>query len=89
VRKVLLTEIIIDPEVQIRDSLNQDKVEEYAQVIDQLPPVALFADAGGRLYLGDGFHRVEAARLAGWESITANISPGGREAALEHAARAR
>ncbi len=86
-RKVLLADIIIDPQVQIRDGLNRDKVEEYAQVLDQLPPVALFEE-DGRLYLGDGFHRIESARLAGRESIEATVSLGGRAAALEHAARA-
>ncbi len=87
-RKVLLADIIIDPQVQIRDSLKPNKVQEYAQILDQLPPIDLFEEEETRFYLGDGFHRVEAAKLTGRESVTAKVSPGGREAALEHAALA-
>lgn len=55
---------------------------------DAFPPVELFRDETGALWLGDGVHRVEAARKNGFTTIAARVSEGGRLAALRHAAGA-
>jgi hypothetical protein len=41
----------------------------------RFPPVVLFTD-GRDCWLGDGFHRVLAARKAGLSEIAANVRPG-------------
>jgi hypothetical protein len=55
---------------------------------DAFPPIELFKDDEGRFWLGDGVHRVEAAKANGATTILARVSDGGERAALLHAANA-
>jgi hypothetical protein len=64
--------------------LDEAKVARYAQILDQLPPVAVF-DLGDGLLLVDGHHRVAAARRLGRRTIRAEVRPGSREDALRFA----
>jgi len=51
---------------------------------DKFPPVELFG-SNGRLWIGDGWHRIMAADQIGATIIVANVHPGGRVEALKYA----
>ena len=95
-RQVALKEIYIDPNIQVRvEGLNSEHVVALAQVLftggQFRDPIRLFRDEeSGRLYLSDGFHRVQAYKAAlGWgggaQGLEAEIFPGGFDAALQDA----
>lgn len=84
---ILLDTISPDTASQARHEADVDLVEEYAVAMRDgatFPPVVLFRDVDGTLRIGDGFHRVAAAIVAGLGSIDAEIRDGGARAALEH-----
>ena len=58
-----------------RDDLDGETVKRYQQIIDDLPPVDVFNTEEG-LILAGGYHRLEAHRQEGRETITANIHLG-------------
>lgn len=62
----------------------RERVEDYAALYasgHHLPPVTVFDD-GKDLWLADGWHRVEAARLAGWTDIPCDVRTGKRTDAV-------
>jgi len=74
-----------DGGTQARECMNPEAIQEYASSMSEgaeFPPVILFFD--GQVYwLGDGFHRVAAARQAKQKAIQAEVHDGGfREALL-------
>ena len=87
IREFALAQIWVDPEIQVRAKIHTATVEEYAKLMrngTQFPPVVVFAE--GQTYrLADGFHRLEAARLAKLPSIIAEIKSGDRVEALRYA----
>ena len=84
-REPLLNEIITDDlEFRLRERLSEDRIEHFAEILDELPPVEVF-DVRGKLYLVDGFHRHAAARKAGRSSLRASVRGGTREEAIERA----
>src|SRR5437763_1395157 len=80
-----LDRITVDTDVQIRDRNDGETVRQYMEILDQLPPVAVFDLGEGTLLLADGFHRVEAAQRLGREEVRAEVREGTREEALEFA----
>lgn len=64
-------------------------VEEYTvawEAGDTFPPLVVYRDAEGTTWLSEGFHRLEAARLAdGIDSVPCEVREGGRREALLHA----
>ena len=63
---------------QARAALCADAVAEFAEAMQlgaDFPPVVLFKD-GSTFWLADGFHRVEAAKQAGLDSIRAEVREG-------------
>src|SRR5215469_12955798 len=88
-RRLPLAKITIDPGCQSRVTLNAGIVAEYAEVMksrgsdDAFPPIVVFHNGKGN-WLADGFHRYEAARKAGLESIKADIRSGDRRDAILH-----
>lgn len=71
--------------------LCEDTLHDYAEAMergDVFPPVDLVEDPDGKLYLWDGFHRVEAAHATGAETIWARIQPGTKRDAFRLAASA-
>lgn len=82
-KTILLDRIVVDPSIDVRASVNKGTVEQYAERLDELPPVVLF----GTL-LADGFHRVAAAKKLGRDSIRAEVKRGGRDEAMVYAASA-
>lgn len=82
-------EVLVD--LQLRAKTCESTVADYAQDMrdgDEFPAVRLFSEGengAARFFIGDGNHRVLAARACGRETIRARVSPGGRAAALEFA----
>jgi hypothetical protein len=77
-------------ETQCREAIDSQAVEEYAEAMrggEVFPPVEVFQD-GTAYLLGDGFHRVEAAYLAGFTEIEANVRQGGMIEAIRYALNA-
>ena len=87
---VPLHQIAMDETLQVRKKLDDATVRKYAASMAahaEFPPV-LLGRIGGGLLLVDGFHRVNAARIAGREEIEAIIATMTREEAMWAAAGA-
>ncbi|WP_271222563.1 ParB N-terminal domain-containing protein [Streptosporangium carneum] len=78
----LLSNSPVDPSAH----LDVRRVEHYAEIFDELPPVVVF-QMEERLLLVDGYHRVAAARLRGEDHVEAEVRRGSRADALRFAAR--
>ena len=77
---------IKDCGAQMRTEMRPEVINEYAaDMLDgaAFPPVVLYDD-GADLWLADGFHRVEAARKIGRETIDAQIRQGSARDAVLH-----
>jgi hypothetical protein len=75
-----LSKIRTDGGTQTRTGINQEAIDEYAAAYrrgEKLPPVEVFHDKrAGSYWLGDGFHRVYAAKEARLRVIAAVIHEG-------------
>lgn len=80
-KKLNLNAIRIDGGTQARVSLNETTVAEYADCLNDLPPVVVFFD-GADNWLADGFHRLHAYRKAGKASLPADIRTGTQRDAI-------
>lgn len=82
--RVRLDAIAFDAGTQIRESIKESVVTEYAERMtagDEFPPVVLFHD-GNRYYMADGFHRGLASQRNGLEDIPADVRVGTKTDAL-------
>jgi hypothetical protein len=80
-------DFVIDWTIQQRVDFDTAKVEEYTGLYREghdLEHITLFYD-GESYRVGDGFHRVTAAREAGLAMLPAMVYPGGRREALLYA----
>lgn len=87
---VALSAITRDASLQVRTKLDERTVKSYANAMEagaEFPPVRL-ADVGGTLYLVDGWHRYEAATVAGRWEIPATIHKMDQREARREAALA-
>jgi hypothetical protein len=85
-----LDEIVADPEIQPRATIDQALVEQYAEALkneEEFPPVEA-VDDGKKKWLWDGFYRLAAHRMAGKAMIQVNVQPGKKRNALLLAAGA-
>ncbi len=83
VQSIALSDIR-DGGAQMRVEMKPDVVREYADDMaagEPLPPVVVYHD-GTDYWLGDGFHRVEAARKLERETIDAEVLDGGERDAI-------
>lgn len=62
--------------------IDQSVVNEYAERVDDLPPVVVFRDPDGALWLADGAHRQAAHIKAGRTEIMAHVYVGSRRDAI-------
>ena len=89
--KVLkFSQIRIDGGTQMRVSINQDKVSEYAEKMREgakFPPIKATFD-GTVYWLYDGFHRYFASQSVGDTTIEVDYKPGTMEDAQDLALRA-
>lgn len=67
-------EIVVDDSLQPRcDGLNEQHIATLMETPEDWPPIVVAQSQGASPVLLDGFHRVEAAARAGYESITAQV----------------
>lgn len=79
-----LANIAFDAGTQIRASIDQQVVSEYADAMTagaMFPPIVVFHD-GTQHYLADGFHRFMAAQRNQFRDIDADVRPGTKDDAL-------
>jgi hypothetical protein len=79
--------IQLDSSIQCRATIDTATVTEYAERMDAgdaFPPVVLFGTAE-KCWIGDGWHRVFAARQLGLVEIGSDLRKGGRAEALKFA----
>jgi hypothetical protein len=77
-QEINIADIRIDGGTQIRKELNLDKVNEYAQQMDdgvEFPPITVFFD-GSSTWLSEGFHRLSSERQRGSTTIKAIVING-------------
>jgi len=82
--KLEIESIRIDGGTQPREKIVQALVKEYAREMKagaEFPPVVVFFD-GANYWLADGFHRLEAVNLNGWDSIDVDVHQGTRRDAV-------
>ncbi len=92
VRKyVFLADLRMEVAARVRMKPCPDTITRYAEVLadDQiLGPVVVFHDPDGVLWLADGWHRVEAAKVAGRDKLVSEIHEGSEADAFLYAAQA-
>lgn len=81
VQEVPIDKIRIDGGTQSRVSLHQQTVAEYAEIIDDLPPVRVVYD-GSSYWLFDGFHRHFAAQSKGLDKLKCEVLKGTQRDAI-------
>lgn len=85
-----LTNIDRDETIQCRAAVSLETVQSYADDMTEgakFPPVDLYGTKD-KAWIGDGWHRIEAADSLEWKTIPAVLHPGGRVDALKHAVSA-
>lgn len=79
-----LTEITLDPELQSRETLNQETIDDYSEKIREgvkFPALKIYR-VGSRYYLVDGWHRYFAYKKAGIADVEVVIVDGTKRDAL-------
>jgi hypothetical protein len=87
VKRIKLSDIVSDIDLQSRASIDSATVEDYAQVPDKdFPPIVVFMEIveldSELIWMGDGWHRYLAAAKRGQKDILCDIRPGTRRDAL-------
>lgn len=82
IRELPLDELVLDPNLNLRDRLDDFTVERYADAWQRLPPITVY-EVDGRWLLADGFHRHAAAVLLGRKTLPAEVREGTFEEALD------
>jgi len=84
---VLVADVRRDGGTQPRAAMSTETIEDYAEKLRDgapFPPVDVYRNADGVMWLADGFHRVAAYVLAGLDAIDANVHDGARRDAVLH-----
>lgn len=87
VREIPLDELILDPNLNLRDRLDEATVERYVESWDRMPPITIY-EVDNRWLIVDGFHRHAAAVSLNRRTIPAEIREGSFSDALDYAAGA-
>ena len=80
-----LDDVVLDPSLNLRDTLDEETVSRYVEAGDRLPPVTIF-EVEGRYLLADGFHRFAAVARRNGGRISAEVRQGRLNDALHWAA---
>jgi hypothetical protein len=75
IRDVALDELVLDPNLNLRDRLDDFTVERYADSWQRMPPITVF-EIDHRFVLADGFHRHAAAVMLGLRKISVEVRQG-------------
>src|SRR5262249_60057430 len=84
-RELPLDELVLDPNLNLRDRLDDFTVERYAEAWGRMPPVTVF-EVEGRWLLADGFHRHASAGMLGQKTNAGQGRQGGPAGALDFVA---
>lgn len=87
VKEVKIEKVCRNAATQARERIDPAIVEDYAAAMrrgDVFPPILLFGD-GEKYFIGDGHHRFDAAVVAEWLTVRAEVRPGGEREALLYA----
>jgi hypothetical protein len=76
--------IQVDHDIQIREATNTDVINEYADNLENLPPITVFYD-GKTYWLADGFHRFAAATKLNRMKIACEVINGTKREAILYA----
>jgi hypothetical protein len=82
---VPLAALALGDETQARAGLNPATIAAYVEALSegaQFPPVVLFTQGDECFWIGDGYHRIAAARQVGFTTIRAEVRPGSKREAL-------
>lgn len=77
-RLLIISDLVLDQNLQQRSKLNNAVINEYAEAYkagESLPPIEVY-HVEHEYYVVDGFHRVKAAKNAGFESIQCRVYQG-------------
>jgi ParB-like chromosome segregation protein Spo0J len=85
VQELPLDELVLDPNLNLRDRLDDYTVERYAEAWGRLPPLTVY-EVDGRWLIADGFHRHAAAVALGKRTVWAEVRAGTFEDALDFVA---
>jgi len=86
----MLEFLTIDPDIQPRDSLDRERVEDFTELIGagaEFPALVAYWD-GTTLWLSDGFHRYAAACGAELITFQVEVRLGSRRDAIRYAIKA-
>lgn len=89
--EVPLTRLRLDDSVQMRETISQVAVQEYADAMaagDEFPAIIVFGRTGGPYYVADGFHRYLAKKKLKHKTILCEVNDGGKRDAMLHAMNA-
>ncbi len=84
-RDVLIDDLVLDPNLNLRDRLDDFTIERYAESWDRMPPVTVF-EVDGQWLLADGLHRHAAAVMIGKKTVAAEIRIGTYNDAMDFVA---
>ena len=82
--EILSLDQIQDGGAQMRVEMTESIVQEYAEAMvagDVFPPIIVYFD-GAEHWLGDGFHRIESAKMIGRIEIDADVRQGTQRDAM-------
>lgn len=82
IRELPIDELVLDPNLNLRDRLDDFTVERYADAWSRMPPVTVF-EIDGQWLLADGFHRHAAAVMIGRRTLPAEVREGTMADALD------
>jgi len=85
IRDVPVDDLVLDPNLNLRDRLDDYAVERYVEAGDRLPPITVY-EVDGRWLIADGFHRHASAVKTGRRTIPAEVRPGTFAEALDFVA---
>ncbi len=85
IRDVPVDDLVLDPNLNLRDRLDEFTVERYVEAWERMPPVTVF-EVDGRWLLADGFHRHAAAVKLGRRKMSVEIRQGTFNDALDFVA---
>jgi len=80
---IKMNKIIVDNSIQVRSSLNEDRIAEFMDIFDTLPPIKVVETKNKDFYLADGFHRHEVAKRRREAGLQCDVVEGDLKKALE------
>ena len=77
---VEIAKLALSDELFARERLDEETIAEYAEAMQEedqrFPAIRVIRPPSGPFWVVDGWHRVEAARRAGYTKMRASIRPG-------------